>query len=124
MELNAEKIKKSISYIENVLSEWTLWQKHHRSLVQSMHEILALINEQEQKIKELEKCVEYLSSADDYVVGLKSKIEELTVELEAMRGATNSYKIHNENITEENERLNRILELYALKYGTISDKIE
>ena len=32
-------------------------------------------------------------------------IKELTVELDAMRGAANSYKMHNERLTEENERL-------------------
>ena len=32
-------------------------------------------------------------------------IKELTIELDAMRGAANSYKMHNERLTEENERL-------------------
>lgn len=32
-------------------------------------------------------------------------IKELTLELEAMRTAANSYKMHNEKLTEENERL-------------------
>ncbi len=36
---------------------------------------------------------------------LKDYIKELTIELEAMRGAANSYKLHNEKLTEENERL-------------------
>lgn len=34
-----------------------------------------------------------------------SLINELTVELDAMRGAANSYKMHYEKLTEENERL-------------------
>ena len=40
-------------------------------------------------------------------------IEELTIELDAMRGAANSYKMHNERLTEENERLKQLNESYA-----------
>ena len=36
---------------------------------------------------------------------LEQRIEAITVELDAMRGAANSYKMHNEKLTEENERL-------------------
>lgn len=39
-------------------------------------------------------------------------IKELTVELDAMRGAANSYKMHNERLTEENERLSTSLANY------------
>jgi chromosome segregation ATPase len=46
-----------------------------------MKDALALINSQEQRI------------------------EKLAVELEAMRCAANSYKMHNKELTEENERL-------------------
>ena len=41
-------------------------------------------------------------------------VKELTVELDAMRGSANSYKLHNEKLTEENERVraqNEVLEI-------------
>lgn len=56
---------------------------------------LSLIKSQEQKIKELTEDVE------KYIAQTK----ELAVELDAMRGAANSYKMHSEKLTEENERL-------------------
>lgn len=46
------------------------------------------------------------STLPQYALAL---IKELTVELEAMRCAANSYKMHNKKLTEENERLRGIL---------------
>ena len=45
-------------------------------------------------------------------------------ELDAMRGAANSYKMHYENAQTEVERLERILNYYALQYGTVKDQQE
>ncbi len=39
-------------------------------------------------------------------------IKELIVELEAMRTAANSYKMHNENLTEENEKLEAMVAMW------------
>ena len=47
------------------------------------------------------------SSMEILMTDALSLIKELTVELEAMRGAANSFKMHNERLTEENERLNQ-----------------
>ena len=78
----------------------------------------------EQIIKALECCrhsdssEEYCADCPYYTVkycaakiseDALSLIKELTVELEAMRGAANSYKMHNEKLTEENERLSQSL---------------
>ena len=47
-------------------------------------------------------------------------IKELTVELEAMRGAANSYKMHNGKLTEENERLRgERAKFFEYKHGTL-----
>ena len=47
----------------------------------------------------------------------EQKIKELTVELEAMRTAANSIKIHNEKLAEENERLKaRVFEENHLRH--------
>lgn len=40
-----------------------------------------------------------------------SLIKELTVELDAMRGAANSYKMHNQCLTELNERLRVVADM-------------
>ena len=74
--------------------------------------------DREQIIKALECCTsesEFCTGCPFLEVGackqsslLKlalSLIKELTVDLEAMRGAANSYKMHNDKLTEENERL-------------------
>ena len=60
---------------------------------------------------------------------LAKKCEQLSIELEAMRGAANSYKMHYEKAKQEVEkadkeieRLTKILENYALQYGTVTDK--
>jgi regulator of replication initiation timing len=47
----------------------------------------------------------------------EQRIEKLAVELEAMRCAANSYKMHNKELTEENERLRaRMLEENHLRH--------
>ena len=65
-------------------------------------------------IKALECCLEpvrrcgqcqYVFLCENLYTDIISLINELTVELDAMRGAANSYKMHNEKLTEENERL-------------------
>ena len=43
-------------------------------------------------------------------------------ELDAMRSAANSYKMHYEKAETEVERLERILNYYALQYGTVKDQ--
>ena len=43
-------------------------------------------------------------------------IKELAVELEAMRSAANSYKLHNGKLTEENEDLKAIAEQYRKQF--------
>ena len=67
---------------------------------------------------------------------LEDRVKDLTIELKAMRGAANSYKIHNKALTEENEYLKqqneiyevlnknmeRICESYAFQYGTAVPK--
>ena len=52
-------------------------------------------------IKELTEDNVYGLSAKE----LAEKCENLSIEFEAMRGAANSYKMHNRELTEENERL-------------------
>ena len=43
-------------------------------------------------------------------------IKELTVELDAMRGAANSYKMHNGRLTEENERLGKAMDTMVVEH--------
>ena len=74
----------------------------------------------EQIVKALECCfiVCYCNTCPYYKIGEHTQvctrkmaqdalalIRELTVELDAMRGAANSYKMDNQRLTEENERL-------------------
>lgn len=59
----------------------------------------------------------------------KSEVEALTIELESERGSLNAYKtkhrnakVEVENLNLEIERLQHILDSYALQYGTVMDK--
>ena len=55
-----------------------------------------------------ERCVQLLNAilyATTADVVPKSEVEKLTVELDAMRGAANTYKMHYENAMKEIERL-------------------
>ena len=69
---------------------------------------LALINLQEQRIKELgeelAKCYTDKAKLTEENAYIKH------IELEAMRGAANSYKMHYERLTEENEWLKKSVE--------------
>lgn len=85
--------------------------------------------EREQIIKALECCndegdcsvcpyerarfVDELECTEELHADALALIKKLTIELDAMRGAANSYKMHNERLTEENERLTKANEVYA-----------
>ena len=51
-----------------------------------------------------------------------SLIKELTVELEAMRGAANSYKMHNEELTEEDENWRIDAENYRNELAAVREE--
>ncbi len=96
MELNTEQIKKAL---EHCIKDDTCEQCPYSPFTCHIQEnALALI-------KQL---------TEDNVYGLSAKspaekCERLSVELEAMRTAANSYKMHNKKLTEENERLKKAL---------------
>lgn len=119
---------------------------------------LALIKQQDEQIFQLENRLKECENGYSGTLHIEScklhdaeeRIKELTIELDAMRGAANSYKMHNERLTEENERLEKenddlvsekviyiqekvtlkdenerlknICNSYALQYGTARDK--
>ena len=67
---------------------------------------LSLIKELTKDVERLRKqCGEAIVECDERDAERLKQVAELTVQLDAMRGATNSYKMHNERLTEENERL-------------------
>lgn len=80
---------------------------------------LEIIHSQEQKIFELENRLKECENGYEGTLHLErcklndaeEKIKELDVDLKAMRGAANSYKIHIVELTEENARLEKLCAL-------------
>lgn len=66
---------------------------------------LALINRQNAKIESLQGALE---RANYYGLKADEEVEHLKVELDAMRGAANSYKMHYEEVQAEIERLKEL----------------
>lgn len=136
--LNAENIINEIQSLIKALKDCGGWVKRGNGEGWFNHEILAdalaLINSQEQRIKELAE--ELAECYTDKTKLIKENAHLKHFELEAMRGAANSYKMHYERLTEENEKLTRnleianlqveckerILESYMMQYGTATDK--
>lgn len=79
---------------------------------------LAYFKAQERKIFDLENRLKECENGYEGTLHLErsklhdayEKVNELTVKLKAMRGAANSYKMHNKKLTEENERLSKLSE--------------
>lgn len=105
--LNAEQIKRALECCSDAYDCFTC-DIYKRKCIGGFREsmakkALALITSQEQRIgaqdmtiSELRKRVEKAEhDADRYA----QRIKELTVDLEAMRGAANSYKMHNKELT-------------------------
>ena len=75
------------------------WHEQWNCMTDLMKKALALI-------KELtEEVADWKAIAEQY----QKQCEDSYVELEAMRTAANSYKMHNQKLTEENERLQKAL---------------
>lgn len=107
--LNAEQIKRGLEHCTATsykCEECPYFYKSEgikSSMEILMTDALALINSQEQRIKELgeelAKCYTDKAKLTEENAYIKH------IELEAMRSVANSYKMHNEKFAEENERL-------------------
>ena len=108
--LNAEQIKKVLEHCVNWTAEiGCKGCPYEENCIDQdvMKDALALINSQEQRIKELTE--ELVKCYTD-----KAKLSEENayikhIELEAMRSEANYYKMHSTELAEENERLQKAL---------------
>lgn len=79
------------------------------------------IKELTEEVKSLKQAMEHEHASFMETFGeYGEKCERLTVELDAMRGAANSYKMHNEKLTEENKRLEKEL---AKSYEALDEQM-
>ena len=99
MELNAEQIKKAL---ERCANEW------HCGLCGFTEKECALIKK----------------SALAIIISQEQRIAELEVELDAMRGAVNSCKLHNEKLTEERDGFENLAYTAIETQNRMSDTIE
>lgn len=112
--LNAEKIYKELAmFIEDMPTDLHLGFKRTVKFREFLKDALALIASQEQKIFDLENRIKECENGYEGTLHLErcklhdaeEKIKELDVELKAMRGAANSYKIHITELTQAHEML-------------------
>ena len=112
--LNSEKIYKELAmFIDDMPTDLHLGFKRTVKFREFLKNALALINSQEQRIKELENRIKECENGYEGTLHLdrcklhdaEEKIKELDVELKAMRGAANSYKIHITELTQAHEML-------------------
>lgn len=90
----------------------------------AISEINRLPNAKVVPTERLENAMKLLDKTEDELYEARGEIEKLTVELEAMRGAANSYKMHYENLAREIfEDIERgIAELYPILYAPTLNK--
>ena len=127
MELNAEQIKDildKMDFFQGQRAGRELWndkpfevqEQDIANFSRDIYSIKEYINSQEQRIKELQNCVEYLSSADELVTAKDNRIKELTEENESWQktlitekeNASKAYynlACEVEDLRAENERL-------------------
>ena len=111
--LNAEKIYKELAMFIEDMPTNLLGFKRTEKFREFLKNVLSLIKSQEQKIFDLENRIKECENGYEGTLRLdrcklhdaEEKIKKLDVDLKAMRGAANSYKLHNKKLTEENERL-------------------
>ena len=115
MELNAEQVKRGIECLENKIdrdcNNCSIYWKHARTPTVTrncrhiiLDDALALINSQEQRIKELAEKIKDLTET----VEVRGKV------VERLQILTNEIEEDNRKLTEENENL----------YRTLDDKIQ
>lgn len=109
--INAEQVKKALSDCLIGDCEPCAYRKIFDCRDSMCFDALALINSQEQRIKELEQCWEHEHDSAMEIIGQWSaKCEQLSVDLDAMRGAANSYKMHSKTLEGENEKLKALVD--------------
>ena len=118
--LNAEKIYKELAmFIEDMPTDLHLGFKRTAKFREFLKDALSLIKSQEQKIFDLENRLKECENGYKGTLYLEScklhdaeeKINELGVDLKTMRGAANSYKIHNKKLTDKIKRLEKLCAL-------------
>ena len=111
--LNAEKIYKELAMFIEDMPTYLLCFKRTEKFREFLKNVLSLIKSQEQKIFDLENRIKECENGYEGTLRLdrcklhdaEEKIKELDVELKAMRGAANSYKIHITELTQAHEML-------------------
>ena len=103
--LNAEQVKKALEWaISEEFCENCLCTVYGKSMTIFLNEVLAIINSQEQRIKELAEKIKDLTET----VEVRGKV------VERLQILTNEIEEDNRKLTEENENL----------YRTLDDKIQ
>ena len=93
---------------------------------------LALIKQQDEQKFQLENRLKECENGYAGTLHLESnklhdaeeRVKELTIELDAMRGAANSYKMHNERLTEDNETLTIKCNAWHLAAERVGEEIQ